>query len=66
VQGAGRSNRPATAQLSARYTRGELAAIQSYLEGMIAILRAETAKLAAQTGRYPASGRRTSGPPGMV
>ena len=55
----------ATAHLAARYSRAELAAIHSYLEGTIAILRAETAKLKPPP-RYPASGRRTSGPPGIV
>jgi DNA-binding Lrp family transcriptional regulator len=36
----------ATGVLAARYTPVELAAIQSYLEGMIQVLRDETAKLA--------------------
>jgi DNA-binding MarR family transcriptional regulator len=35
----------ATGSLAARYTPTELAAIQSYLEGMIQLLREETAKL---------------------
>jgi DNA-binding MarR family transcriptional regulator len=35
----------ATGSLAARYTPAELAAIQSYLEGMIQLLRDETARL---------------------
>ena len=35
----------ATASLTGRYTPAQLAAIQSYLEGMIQVLRGETAKL---------------------
>jgi DNA-binding MarR family transcriptional regulator len=40
----------ATGTLAARFTPAELAAIQSYLEGMIQVLREETAKLTE--GRY--------------
>lgn len=39
----------ATDSLAARYNSTELAAIQTYMEGMIQILRAETAKLTSET-----------------
>jgi hypothetical protein len=50
----------AVGTLQARYSPSELAAIESYLQGLIEVLRGETAKVTGAARPYPASGRRTS------